>query len=238
MSKDTNVKPSVEISPEFNSSNPTTLAETAEHQDLVDNPIPYNPEDEKKSSEQTKLLSVEDKTESEHKKEVDKILKGKKLHQCTTDELTKILGRDKVFNFVVVNTEMVDNNPIITYSVVSKPRRSMSNQHIKLINEVGMKAANILRLPRKTEEDEKSDYYGSSYVEIHGHKFFSQSQIMDYYFKLICIYSFGFQYDDFETMAIEDDDDMIDTHKAFSYKTIGRIAMELGQYGWAFFQRR
>lgn len=154
----------------------------------------------------------------------------KKPSEMNDTELSKYLGKKKMFRFLVIN----DNG---TYSYEEKRRRSMSTKILEQINEVGMAASNFFNLPKTKDTDEKSIYHNNSYFTTQGRKFYTQNALIDYYFKSVIFYSFGIPIEKQDKYAIDDDPDEMDNNDAFSLRTIAKVCIDIGNFGWSYFHR-
>jgi len=194
-----------------------SLADTAVHQDLVDNPIPFN--DNKDAVIETK--EGEDKAKP----------KQKKPSEMSGKELTEYLGRKSVYRFLVVNDDG-------EYSYEEHKRKSINNKLVEMISDIAFIAFNFPNLKKKVLEDENSILNRQYYYELKdGKKLFTQTQAIDYYFKTIIFYSFRIPFEEQNKFATEDDKEQWDLNDAYSLRTIGRVSFDLSNYSWANFRQ-
>jgi hypothetical protein len=203
-------------------SDPRTHQDNAIHDQLVDNPIPYKPE--------TETDEIIDKVQQEGNKKTLNNIPDKKPSEMSDTELTKYLGKKKLFRFLVINEDG-------TYSYEEKRRRSLNTKILEQINEIGMAASNFFNLNREIETDINSLYNRNRYYEIQNRKFFTQNSLIDFYFKSIIFYSFGIPMEKQDKYAIDDDPDEMDNNDAFSLRTIAKVCIDIGNFGWSYFHR-
>lgn len=190
-----------------------SLADTAIHQDLVDNPQPYN--DNKDA-----IIESEDTKPKEE---------NKKPSQMTSKELTAYLGSKSVYRFLVVNDDG-------TYTYEEHKRKSINNKLVEMITDIAFIAFNFPNLKKKQLKDENSILNNQWYYEYKDKKLFTQIQALDYYFKTIIFYSFRIPFEEQDKFATEDDKEEWDKNDAYSLRTIGRISFDLSNYSWANFR--
>lgn len=190
---------------------PKSLSDVSIHDQLVDNPVPFD--------------EAKEVINEQAQKPVDK-----KIHELDDEELVRHLGKVQLFRFLTIDE---DGN----YGYIERKRRSLNTRQIEDITELGQAAVNFKNIPKKFNREHGSVYFNSQYYERDDLKFYSQNTLIDYYFKKIVHLSFGIPYSEMETFAIDDDPDEMDKNNAFCVRTIAKAVIQIGNYGWAYFRQ-